>query len=175
VTPTRRASVRRSALLLAAGAWASAPALEAQLRIAPEIAYSRVSDFGTGIRVAYGLTVNGWAFVEALEFFPGSDGVADPGVGVNSDYRQIHGGLYYTGRRAALQPYAGASAGWFTSSLTLEQDGASATADRTELFGQILAGMRLPRSRITPWVEARRMFDEPRPWIFSMGLDVFLR
>jgi hypothetical protein len=160
---------------LAVGCVLPAAPVAGQLTVAPELAYSRVRDLGFGIRIAHPLTRSGGIFAEVMEFFPNAEGTADPGVGVDSDYRQLHAGAYFVGRRASLQPYAGASVGWFTSSLTLERGGASATADRTEFFGQVLAGMRLPRDSVSPYVEARRLFDDSAPWVFAAGAAVALR
>jgi len=147
----------------------AAPGLEAQLRLSPELGWSRNRDLGLGGRASWEvreIRVVG----EFVHFFPSGDGVASPDVVVDPTYWEANVNALFPFDRRAVTVYLGAGAGYAKRLLALERDGFRSEADVSDWALNLILGARLPGDGPSPFAESKVEIGRNRQFMLLAGV-----
>lgn len=146
------------------------------LYVAPQGAWSENRDFAAGLRVGLELERRVSIVAEGVHFFPGTDGIAEPGVGVSRSVDRASLNVLLTlnpGHR--VQIYGGLGMGYLRSRLALTVDGREEGINRRRWVTNRLIGLRASLGRYgTPFLEWGSEVSRGRPQVWAAGVAIRL-
>lgn len=142
------------------------------VHVGPQGSWARDRDFAAGVRIGLDVGRRFEAVAEGIHFFPSTEGVAEPGVGVSRNVDRASLNLLLTlnpGHRVQL--YGGAGMGYLRSRLALTVDGREEGITRTRWVTNRVVGLRATLGSYgTPFLEWGSEVSRGRPQVWTFGV-----
>lgn len=150
---------------------------EAQIHLGVQGSYGEESDFGIGARMTADLEqlikVKGVELILSFDYFFPEDDWDIPFIEVDYTYYEVNANLVYNARlqNAAFIPYFGGGLNIAKGEVSADILGFSINAiDETETGFNVLAGLKVPTNRLTPFLEFRFESGGGEQYVVSAGI-----